>query len=251
MIKHKNITSFLLVFSLLILFLLNCQLSWASNNDFQFSLQRFTYNEGEKSISIGLRNKESSPYLVQASMKWLDEESGVNLLDKKENTPFLITPLLQKIEPDEYYDWIIKFTGTETPLPTDRETVYIAQFRLIPTTNHDKSDIQVTFIRSLNFKIYYRPSALKDLKIKEAAKELTFSVQGNKLLVKNNSPIYLTFNSLKINGSEVDYQELYKSITPLGIQEYVIPIDGKVEKINWQILDEYLFPLDEETEIIN
>lgn len=228
-----------------ILSLFYSQVMWAEESAFQFSLQRMTYNEGSKSISIGLRNNENSPYLVQAGMKWLDESSGLQLVDKKENTPFIITPLLEKIEPAEYYDWLIKFTGSDN-LPTDRESVYIAQFRLIPSTSDARVDIQVNVIRALNFKIYYRPKALDGIKIKNVENKLSFSISGNKLIAKNESPIYLAFNTIKINGKEIDLQELSKNVPPLGTQEYVFSGE-RVNKISWQILDEYLFPLDEKT----
>lgn len=221
------------------------QVIQATENAFQFSLQRMTYNEGSKSISLGLRNNENSPYLVQAGMKWLDESSGIQLIDKKENTPFIITPLLEKIEPAEYYDWLIKFTGSDT-LPTDRESVYIAQFRLIPSTSAEKVDVQVNVIRALNFKVYYRPKALNGIKIESVENKLSFSISENKLIAKNDSPIYLAFNSIKVNEKEIELQELSKNVPPFGTQEYFFSGEH-VNKISWQILDEYLFPLDEKT----
>lgn len=42
-----------------------CQLAWSANNAFEFSLQRMTYNEGSKSISIGLRNNEKKHILFK------------------------------------------------------------------------------------------------------------------------------------------------------------------------------------------
>lgn len=59
---------FCLLFSSLSFFTL------AADNGIKFSLQRLTYVSGEKSLSVSLRNTDSSPYLVQANMKWLDEK---------------------------------------------------------------------------------------------------------------------------------------------------------------------------------
>ncbi|HEJ9414876.1 TPA: molecular chaperone [Proteus mirabilis] len=233
--------------SILLLSFFYSQLSWSANNTFDFSLQRMTYIEGSKSISLGLRNNEKDPYLIQANMRWLDETTGLNLLNKQEAPPFVLTPLLQKIEPAEYYEWIIKFVGSKTALPTDKESVYIAQFRLIPSTTENKSDVQMTFIRTLNFKIYYRPKALENIKIKEAESKLSCTVKGNKLIVRNDSPIYLAFNTIKVNGKEIELQELSKNVPPFGTQEYTLKNIDTVTYIQWQVLDELMFPLDERT----
>lgn len=234
--------------SILILFF-NFYSPWArpDNNTFDFSLQRMTYIEGSKSISLGLRNNENQPYLVQANMRWLDESTGLNLLNKKEKTPFLLTPLLQKIAPKEYYEWVIKFVGSETALPTDKESVYIAQFRLIPSTTENQSNIQMTFIRALNFKIYYRPKALENIKIKDAEKKLSFTIEGDYLIAHNNSPIYLSFNTIKVNSKEIELQELSKIVPPFGTKKYILNKIEKITSIHWQVLDELMFPLEERT----
>ncbi|MBJ2110385.1 MULTISPECIES: molecular chaperone [Proteus] len=241
------------VFSIttLILGFFYCQLAWSANNAFEFSLQRMTYNEGSKSISIGLRNNEKKAYLVQASMRWLDESTGLQLIDKKENPPFILTPLLQKIEPEEYYEWVIKFTGSESALPTDRESVYISQFRLIPSTSEETPNVQMNFIRALNFKVYYRPKSLEGIKIKDAEKKLSLSIDGNKIIAKNDSPIYLAFNTIKINGKEIELQELSKNVPPFGTQEYLFFNKKNVTSIHWQVLDEFMFPLDEKMKTVN
>lgn len=246
MIKFKRYKLRLssIAFSILLL----CHPLSAADKAFQFSLQRMTYDEGKNSISLGLRNNENSAYLVQAGMKWLDETSGLQLLDKKENTPFIITPLLEKIEPGEYYDWQIKFTGADN-LPTDRETLYIAQFRLIPATSPDTETMQMNIIRALNFKVYYRPKALQGIKINNSEDKLSFSVNGNTLIATNQSPIYLALNSIKVNGKEIDPQQLSKNVPPFGKQTYIFSGE-KVKDIRWQVLDEYLFPLDEKSILI-
>lgn len=227
-----------------------CHYVWSANNSFDFSLQRMTYLEGSKSISIGLRNNERTPYLVQASMRWLDESTGLQLLDKPEEPPFILTPLLQKIAPEEYYEWVIKFTGSDKALPTDRERVYIAQFRLIPSTSENNPDMQISIIRALNFKVYYRPKSLEGITIKEAEKKLTLTVEGNQIIARNDSPIYLAFNTIKVNEIEIDPQELSKNVPPFGTQTYSIVNKNKITSIHWQVLDEFMFPLDERTAVI-
>lgn len=221
----------------------------SNESAFQFSLERIIYNEGEKSISIGLRNNESDPYLVQVGMKWLDESTGLNIIEKEDKPPFFITPLLYKLEPENYFQWKIQFSGKRTALPQDRETVYIAQFRLIPATDGNKNNIQVTFIRSLNFKVYYRPKNISKLKIKDMESKLSFSVRNNKLIAKNTSPIYLSFDNIKIDGKDIDMQELSKNVPPFSEQVYAIQTSN-VKEVSWQIFDEFLFPLEVRTQDI-
>lgn len=237
---------FLLIFSIIFF----NEFAYSNGGAFQFSLERMVYNEGEKSISIGLRNNESSPYLVQAGMRWLDESTGLNTVEKEDVIPFIITPLLYKLDPENYYAWKIQFSGKNSALPRDRESVYLAQFRLIPTTDENKNNMQVTFVRALNFKIYYRPKDLKSLKVKDMESKLSFSLKNNKLVAKNNSPIYLSFDNLKLDGKDIEVQELSKNVPPFGEQVYAIPITN-AKKVSWQLFDEYLFPLEMKTQEIN
>ncbi|WP_413492633.1 molecular chaperone [Morganella psychrotolerans] len=218
-----------------------------SENNILFSLQRHTYIEGSKSVSIGLRNGETEPYLVQSGMVKLDISNGVSQLEE-DNTdiPFIVIPPLHKFTPNSYYDWRIVFSGDERSLPKDRESVYLAKFLFIPSSQKNKTDnTDISVIRSFIFKIYYRPKNIETIKINDIQDKISFHRRGNTLLVKNNSPIFVTFDTLRINSKEIDNKELFKPVPPLSEQMFNVP-QGIPEnnQIEWKLLDEYSFPLD-------
>lgn len=221
-----------------------------SGNNILFSLQRHTYVEGEKSISIGLRNAEPEPYLVQSGMAKLDIKSGINQLeDDKADIPFIITPPLYKIKSDSYYDWRIIFSGAGDSLPKDRESVYLAKFLFIPSSEKNESyKTEMSVMRSFIFKVYYRPKALASLKINDIQNKISFHYQGNNLLVKNNSPLYLTFDTLRVNSDEINNDELFKPVPPLSEQTFNLPKNiSENNNIEWNLLDENAFSLEKNT----
>ncbi|WP_275075200.1 fimbrial biogenesis chaperone [Providencia rettgeri] len=235
---------FCLLFSSLSFFTL------AADNGIKFSLQRLTYVSGEKSLSVSLRNTDSSPYLVQANMKWLDEKTGLSIVEKKEKIPFLVTPPLYKISPDEYYSWRLFFSGHKDQLPNDRESVFLIQLKIIPSTEPSQEPLQFTVMRALLFKVYYRPNILKDIKLVDVAKQLSFRQEGERLIVKNNTAIYATFNSLSVGNYHLKDEQLYVSVAPFSEQEYILP-KGVMGSVAWDILDENIFPTEKNTIELN
>lgn len=223
---------------------------FAVGEGLKFSLQRLTYISGTKSISVSLRNTDTQPYLIQANMKWLDEKTGLNTIEKEEKPPFVVTPPLYKISSDEYYSWRIFFSGKGNSLPNDRESVFLVQLKAIPSTIPSQDAVQFTVMRALLFKVYYRPNQLEDIKLADVAKQLSFRRENNQLVVKNNTGIYATFNSLFIGNYRLKDEQLYVSVPPFSEQRYEIPKDIKGD-VTWDILDEYIFPTEKHTASLN
>ncbi|MEY0302259.1 molecular chaperone [Providencia manganoxydans] len=221
-----------------------------SNSNILFSLQRHTLIEGEKSISIGLRNSESIPYLVQSSVGWLDESTGVKELKKATKVPFIITPPLHKLASGNYYEWRVLFTGNTSDFPVDRESVYIAKFLLIPPSEEKKKsqNMDLAVMRSFAFKVYYRPKVLKDLLIENQQDKLSFKRVDDKLIVTNNSPLYMAFDEVKVGNVSVKESELFKPLIPFSEQVFSLPSNTPVSKtVEWNLLDETSFSLEKKT----
>ncbi|QCJ69382.1 molecular chaperone [Providencia heimbachae] len=241
--------NFSVVFILIIGFLVGLPVK-ASVDGLKFSLLRLTYVEGEKSVSVSLRNTSSNPYLIQTNMQWLNEKTGSSILDKKEKIPFTVVPPLYKLNSDEYYSWKILFTGKTKNLPIDRESVYLVQLKAIPSTERQNAEsLQFTVTRSLLFKVYYRPASLKDVTLEQVSEKLSFHREGHFLVVTNNSPIYATFDSLSINGSHVDSEALFLSVPPFSEQRFYFE-NLTSGTISWAIMDEYLLPTKKRTSTI-
>lgn len=222
----------------------------AKADNLQFSLKRHTYTEGDKSISIGMRNTENIPYLIQANMVWLNEQTGYSTLNKKtEVIPFIITPPLHKLLPDSYYDWRIIFSGNTNHLPDDRETIYLAKFLAVPPSlQKEPENIDISVLRAINFKIYYRPKSLALLTIADVQDKISFRRDNNRLIIKNNSGIYLTLDTLNVGGVSVPDSELFKPLPPFSEQFFQLPENTPLSKtVEWNLLDEDAFPLDKQS----
>lgn len=253
--------SHLLVLNLLFFSVINVQTSYAekSIDTIVFPFERKTYIEGEKSVSFSLRNATSNtPYLMQVSMEFLNDATGKGMAseDKSVNFPFIPTPPLFKLEPGQKYSWRILFSGDVDKLPKDRESAYIVKFRAIPPTKEDtdkdnKQETEFTAIQVIHFKVYYRPIAFKKLLIEDEQKKLDFTVEGNELVVKNNSPLYMALGSVEIAGATFKEDELFKPLKPLGEQRF--KFSGNIKsgsKMTWTVLDELVLDLPKETSVI-
>lgn len=237
---------------LFVLSLSTATVNASSENNILFSLQRTTYIEGERSTSIGLRNAENSPYLVQAGMQWLDYSTGKKDLNKKEEIPFIITPPLYKLVTGNYYEWRIFFNGNSKKLPQDRESVYLARLLFIPSVElkneNYKTGINMAVLREFNFKVYYRPKEFAKMTIESVQDKVTFKRVGNQLIVSNQSPLFLSIDKLMVNTTKINDDELIKPLPPLGEQQYQLPDNLSTTAnitIKWNLLDENSFSLKE------
>ncbi|EJD6081264.1 MULTISPECIES: fimbrial biogenesis chaperone [Providencia] len=227
-----------------------------------FPFERKTFIEGNKSVSFHLRNGTTNiPYLIQGSMEYFSEATGKNAEkeNKVEKLPFIITPPLFKLEPGKAYDWRILFSGNADSLPKDRESAYIVKFRAIPPKKIDTDEevkgdnkkTDFTAIQAIHFKVYYRPKAFEKLLIEDAQKKLSFRVEGNELVVKNDSPIYMALDSFEVAGVTFEEDELFKPLIPLGEQRF--KFSGNIKsgsKATWSVLDELVLDLPKETSVI-
>lgn len=237
--------------------LLGAMPSWSvdfdskSSDTIVFPYERKTFIEGEKSVSFRLRNAtKHTPFLMQASVEKLDETTGVNTLEKEGSFPFMVTPPLHKLEPGQRYHWRVLFIGDAKTMPSDRETVYIAKFRVIPpstpVTADDKNDPEFDAIQVLHFKLYYRPKSIEKYSFDDAAKKLVFKTVGNELVVMNNSPIYLAFDRVNVGGVELESNELFKPLKPFSEQRFKINGKIKGDKVKWAILNDLVLPMEEQ-----
>ena len=167
----------------------------------------------------------------------------------------MVTPPLYKLEPGKTYSWRVMFIGDSEKLPKDRETIFVAKFRAIPPSQPDEqkgaNGISLDTIQVLYFKFYYRPKAFEKLIIAEEEKKISFRRDGNEIVVKNNSPIYMTFESLNVGGVIVEYQELFKPLKPLSEQRFKVNEVIASDKVSWSVLDELILELPKQTSVLH
>ncbi|WP_345827706.1 fimbria/pilus periplasmic chaperone [Pantoea sp. BRR-3P] len=147
---------------------------------------RVIYNGSERSISLSISNENKSlPYLAQS---WLEDAQG-----KKVNSPLLVLPPVQRVEPGQ--KGAIKIQAlpvTKTLLPQDRESLFYFNLREIPPRSEKQNVLQIAL--QTRIKLFYRPASI--IVTSESATpwqtQLTLSQQGDGYTVTNPTPYYVT-----------------------------------------------------------
>ncbi len=113
---------------------------------------RVVFDGDLKSVSLGISNQNKQlPYLAQA---WLENEQG-----QKIQTPFVVLPPLQRVEPGKFSQVKIEALPVVNRLPQDRETLFYFNLREIPPRNTQENMLQIALQTRIKF--FYRPKQLK------------------------------------------------------------------------------------------
>ncbi|MDZ7320051.1 fimbria/pilus periplasmic chaperone [Kosakonia sacchari] len=112
---------------------------------------RVIYPSTEKSISLTISNdNKEKPYLAQS---WIEDING-----NKISSPFIITPPMQRLEPDQTSVIRINKLPSAQELPQDRESVFWFNVREIPPKSDRPNVMQVAL--QTKVKMFYRPAAV-------------------------------------------------------------------------------------------
>lgn len=154
---------------------------------------RVIYPETAKDISVHMRNQGESPVLVQV---WLDDYGGAAAASVASVIPFVVTPPVFRMEPNEGQN--IRVLYTREPLPADRESLF--QFNVLEVSpspeGSQRNYLQLAFASKLKF--FFRPALLKSGSSTEAAAQLDWSVsQARVLRVANPSPFHVSISSIR------------------------------------------------------
>ncbi|KLN96659.1 fimbrial biogenesis chaperone [Moellerella wisconsensis] len=173
-------------------------LSFPSFSAIALDRTRVIYNEGQKSVSIGLTNEsKDKPYLSQT---WLENEQ-----EEKLNTPFIITPPVQRIEFNSKSQVKIQAIGAVSKLPQDRESVFYINVREIPPRSSDVNVLQIAL--QTRIKLFYRPKGLgsnERMEENPLAKEISLIKTNNIYTMKNPTPYNLTVIKIDVNNKSID-----------------------------------------------
>ncbi|HAS1065187.1 molecular chaperone [Enterobacter cloacae] len=161
---------------------------------------RLIYNEGEKSISVNVTNRNTQdPYLAQG---WMEDDN-----EKKLTEPLMVLPPVQRVEPDGKTMVRIQALPMISKLPKDRESVFWFNLREIPPKSTKPNTL--TLAMQTRLKVFYRPQALKVDPMADTIPgldTLTLSRDGDKYVVQNPTPYHVSFvearASLKGKGLE-------------------------------------------------
>ncbi|WP_421512473.1 molecular chaperone (plasmid) [Enterobacter sp. JS8-1] len=161
---------------------------------------RLIYNEGEKSISVNVTNRNTQdPYLAQG---WMEDES-----EKKLTEPLMVLPPVQRVEPDGKTMVRIQALPVISKLPKDRETVFWFNLREIPPKSSKPNTL--TLAMQTRLKVFYRPQALKVDPMADTIPgiaSLTLSRAGDQFVVHNPTPYHVSFVEVRasLKGKGLD-----------------------------------------------
>lgn len=145
---------------------------------------RVIFDGEQKSVSLNISNQNKQlPYLAQG---WLEDEKG-----NKIQSPLTVLPPVQRVEPGKPSQVKIQSLPAARQLPQDRETVYYFNLREIPPKSDKPNTLQIAL--QTRIKLFYRPAAIAPQKNTAPAQDqLTLTRQGDKYVVNNPTPFYVT-----------------------------------------------------------
>ncbi|MBH3000361.1 fimbria/pilus periplasmic chaperone [Serratia marcescens] len=145
---------------------------------------RVIFDGGQNSLSLNVSNQNKQlPYLAQG---WIEDEKG-----NKIQSPLTVLPPVQRIEPGKPSQVKIQALPAAKLLPQDRETVYYFNLREIPPKSSKPNTLQIAL--QTRIKLFYRPAGISiDKSAPPPQEKLMLSKQGDKYVVNNPTPYYVT-----------------------------------------------------------
>lgn len=206
-----------------------CFTSLCASASVVISGTRVIYPSDEKEVTLKLNNVGSKPVLIQS---WIDNG---DVSEKPENisVPFIITPPINRVEPNKGQTLRLSYTGAA--LPINKESVFWLNVLEIPAKGAKQNGdnyLQMAF-RS-RIKLFFRPAGLNG-NANDAAKELTWSYQGGAVLATNQTPYYVSLVTVKVDGKEVEGQ----MVAPGDNIKFPISSAKKGSKIIFKFVNDY------------
>lgn len=214
-----------------IIYIISFIFTFSSYAAIQINKDRFFYKEQDKEILFDIKNKsEKESYIIQ---------SWVSHYNKEDNSeaPFIISPSLIKLAPDE--NFTLKIIKTDDIKETNKESVYRVNIKLVPVIDDEMADKNMILI-SLNsiYNLFYTPKSIIN---KNHNKDINFFINNeNFIKIKNPTPYFITIAEAKIDDIDI----LNKRITLSPFKSYSIK-DKKItknikdKKVHWKRVDEY------------
>ncbi|BEO20972.1 fimbrial protein StfD [Serratia marcescens] len=145
---------------------------------------RVIFDGSVQSVSLSVSNQNKQlPYLAQG---WLEDGQG-----NKIQSPLTVLPPVQRIEPGKPSQVKIQALPAAKMLPQDRETLYYFNLREIPPKSNKPNSLQIAL--QTRIKLFYRPAAIApERNAAPWQEQLTLSKQGDKYIVNNPTPYYVT-----------------------------------------------------------
>ena len=192
---------------------------------------RYLYKEGTREISAQLNNKDKTPYLMKS---WVEAPEGST------ETYFMVTPPLLRLEATQRNTVRIFPNANIAKAPKDRDSVYFFNVLAIPPTeanNTDAQDNKIQLAVRHRMRLIYRPKAIQNLSPVTESKKLEWRKANGKIIIKNPTPFFIYFKSVKIGGNELLRQ--VPNVDAFSTKEISLPSTNNGNTITWTIVNEH------------
>lgn len=190
---------------------------------------RLVYDADQDEVNISVNNNDTqAPWLIQS---WVDDFSDNN------KSPFVITPPLFRLDAGKQND--LRIIKTAANLPKDRESIFWLNIKAIPAGNIGKSGNNILqFALKNRIKLFYRPVGLTPAR-DDADKKISWKFQDGKLEANNNTPYYLTLQSITFAGNTVKTDLHSALLPPFGHQDYAVKSGGSNQPVQWKGINDF------------
>lgn len=218
------------VFSALILLLLVGRSVQAS---VVISGTRVVYPESQKEVTVKVTNMGSGPVVLQS---WIDN-GDVNARPETLKVPFVLTPPINRVEPNKSQTLRISYTGTA--LPKDKESVFWLNVLEIPAkadASSKKNYLQMAY-RS-RIKLFFRPQGLMG-NANDAAKSLVWTKVPGGLKATNPTPFHISLVTVGVNGGGKKSQVEGQMISPKDSLTFAFPGNSSGSTVDIEFVNDY------------
>lgn len=196
----------------------------------------FSADAGQATVVVN--NTSALPYLVTSRVS--------RTVDGRETSPLFVSPPLFRL--DGRSSNMLRVTGDVRQLPTDRESVFYLNVSGIPKLNplsrEDRGGFvsgRVAYSIGNIIKVFYRPSGLNGTP-DDAARHLIFTRMANGVQARNDSPYYVSLQTLTINGRKVKFDARQpEMVSPFSTVTYpnmaAFPV-SRVGEVTWSAVDD-------------
>lgn len=191
---------------------------------------RIIYPANKKEVMVQVMNQGTRSSLVQS---WIDD-GDTSLPPEKIQVPFLLTPPVVKVAGNSGQQLKIKVMPNH--LPTNKESLFFLNVLDIPPNSPENEGKNVLkFAMQNRIKLFYRPDGITSVN-KSTFQKLAVKRNGPDLLIKNDTPNWVTISDVKANNVKVNYETVM--IAPLTSQKVSVK-NNNASGYELTIIDDY------------
>ncbi|MDN0120115.1 fimbria/pilus periplasmic chaperone [Yersinia frederiksenii] len=194
---------------------------------------RVIYPENQKEVTVKVTNMGSGPVVLQS---WIDN-GDVNARPETLKVPFVLTPPINRVEPNKSQTLRISYTGTT--LPKDRESVFWLNVLEIPAkadANSKQNYLQMAY-RS-RIKLFFRPQGLIG-NPNDAAKSLVWTKVSGGLKATNSTPFHISLVTVGVNIGGKPSRIEGQMISPNDSMTFALPGNSSVSTVDIEFVNDY------------